>query len=52
MRLYCVWCRTWLSGSDVCAVLPAGCLWPVGAAVCLRCCPHGWHTAGRQPPGG
>jgi hypothetical protein len=37
MRLFCLWCRRWLSGRDICEVLPAGCLWPVGACVCVRC---------------
>lgn len=43
MRLYCLWCRQWLSGVDVCAVLPAGICWPVGASLCVRCCAHAFH---------
>lgn len=43
MRLFCVWCKQFLSGSDVCVVLPAGTCWPWGAAWCVRCCPHQFH---------
>jgi len=43
MRYWCLWCRKWLSGADVCEVLPAGTLWPVGACLCTECCPHALH---------
>jgi hypothetical protein len=43
MRYWCLWCRKWLSGADICEVLPAGTLWPVGCALCTECCPHAIH---------
>lgn len=43
MRLFCVWCKQFVSDADVCVVLPAGTCWPWGAAWCTRCCVHQWH---------
>lgn len=43
MRLFCLWCRQWLSGRDVCEILPAGTCWPWGAAICVQCCIHAVH---------
>jgi hypothetical protein len=51
MRLYCIFCKTWLSGEGVCEVLPAGTLWPVGGCLCVQCCVHALHGIPTPCPG-
>lgn len=43
MRLWCIWCRQFVREGTLCTVLPAGTLWPWGAALCVVCCPHEVH---------
>lgn len=52
MWVWCLWCKRWLGRETACTVLPGGTLWPVGVAICMRCCSHIWHKAVSTPPPG